>query len=272
MRSVRFASEQLALVHRETLSTNCHNLTDVIVCCDIYNEDDYYENDDNDENNCFTTELYAFLKNNPHIETDDIVLPKLTTLTLQWREIENEFLLALMKARSVVQLDLRGCEFKVPILSQIAALCPQLKKLDLSEYPDPVFSGSAVNTLLERCTQLRTVHLSGDGIPHFVFSSAAIRNLTTLEFDGNPAVMEQNLATIAANGDCLEKLLINRRYKPTHDTLCNLMNGCLNMKELRIWVPLEPGASIPEYLTGTHWEKIMPGLHIDLVVVYTGSL
>ena len=143
-----------------------------------------------------------------------------------------------------------------------------LHTLLLSTYSffEPVFSGDAINTLLQCCIQLCTVHLAGSDIAPFVFSPKALRNLTNLEIDCNLAT-QQNVATICANGASLQRLRIIGTYEPTPDTVSNLVNGCPNLRELTLVVPLDPVESIPEYLTGAHWEKIRPGLRIDLFVV-----
>eukprot|EP01032_Pedospumella_encystans_P012401 gene12401-14352_t len=271
---------------------------------DVENADDV-----NDDNNCFTPELCALLKNNANIESlcfamqheefmttipfirsseDIAMLPKLITLTLQWRLIEDESILALMNARSVIQLNLRGCKFKVPILSQIAALCPQLEKLDLAAalgVTDDILGEvttlcphivkldisdnrwiTDAGVLHMRCAQLRTVHLAGSDIAPFVFSPKALRNLTNLEIDCNLATV-QNVATISTNGASLQRLRMIGTYEPTPDTVFKLVNGCPSLRELSMIVPLDPVESIPEYLTGAHWENIRPGLRIDLFVV-----
>ena len=74
----------------------------------------------------------------------------------------------------------------------------------------PLFSADAINTLLERCTHLRTLHLrerSTDMLP-FSFNSAAVCNLTTLAIGGD-TVTEQNIAIIGTHGLNLQVLEID---------------------------------------------------------------
>lgn len=131
--------------------------------------------------------------------------------------------------------------------------------LDYSFGTETPFSGDAVNILMERCTQLQLISVIGRCTTPLVLSPAAIRNISTFYFYGQPA-MEQNLATIGANGDCIEELAVFGDYAYTHDSLLNLVNGCPNLKQLM--VQHRPYTNIPEYLKTAYWSEIRPNLRI----------
>ena len=80
------------------------------------------------------------------------------------------------------------------------------------------FSAGAINTLLERCTHLRTVNLLDYGssdTPPFIFSAQAISNLTTLYITGNIGA-DNNLVAIGLYGVNIEELTIDRCYDCEH--------------------------------------------------------
>jgi len=173
-----------------------------------------------------------------------------------------------------IVLNLKGLQFlnieDVGDLTDLSLVCiythcaSTLHTLSLNSYNTGVpFSGEAVNILLERCTQLRIIYAPRRCTTPLVLSPAAIRNLTTLHFYGNPA-MEQNLATIGANGDCMQDLAVFGDYAYTHDSLLNLVNGCPNLKYLTVQHRPLPCAYILEYLKTAYWSEIRPNLRMGV--------
>ena len=133
----------------------------------------------------------------------------------------------------------------------------------------PRFSTEAINALLERCTQLRTLHLYDcrnrlfrsytNNAPLFTFSAPAIRNLTTLVLDGE-VVTDENLAIIGTHGVHLQVLVVESDYKHTQEVLAHVVNGCSHLKQLQYNLRHEHGANIPEVLSPAYWMKHKPGL------------
>eukprot|EP01032_Pedospumella_encystans_P013721 gene13721-15778_t len=97
--------------------------------------------------------------------------------------------------------------------------------LDFQSINRPTYSAGAINTFLEHCTKLSTLHIYGNcegtRTTPFIFAPAAICNLNTLAIGGN-IVSEQSLAVIlkhAANMLVLEIDSVQRSAVTVLDTL-----------------------------------------------------
>lgn len=125
------------------------------------------------------------------------------------------------------------------------------------------FSAGAINELLERCTQLRTlyIHLFNNWLltaTPFVLLPAAIRNLTYLVLRGR-AASDENLPVVSTCAVNLQVLrLIRKNESYTHDALAAIVNGCPSLRELYFW----PFTCL--YLP-SYWMHIRPGLHVDFI-------
>lgn len=134
IRSVKF-EDSITPAQEELVKKHCHNLTHV-----EFRNEEYRP-----------PTLWTILKTNPHIERlnllhyhnfnkcrpfcrsfEGIVLPKLSSLTLQDYQISNGMVLDVIKRKGIVQLDLSYCHILSSIFLQIARLCPQLKIVKLA--------------------------------------------------------------------------------------------------------------------------------------------
>lgn len=120
-----------------------------------------------------------------------------------------------------------------------------------------------VNTLPERCIQLRNCYLYDHWHDSraLILTPDAVCNLTTLVLRGG-VVSEQNLATIGKYGVHLQMLIIDDSYEYTYESLSNLVNGCPQLVELYYVLLHDFTLPIPEELTSAYWTEIRPQLCI----------
>ena len=126
-----------------------------------------------------------------------------------------------------------------------------------------LFSADAINTLLERCTPLRTLHLrkrSTVTVP-FTFNSAAVCNLTTLTIGGD-IVTERNIAIIGTHGVNLQVLEVES--KRAYEALFSIVSGCPNLRKICYDLRCEEDTSIPENFLRASRETIRPGLQVTV--------
>lgn len=127
------------------------------------------------------------------------------------------------------------------------------------------FSAYAINTLLERCTKLRTVYLNDKckGTSPFVFNPAAVHNLTTLAI-GCDIVSDENFAIIRTHAANLQVLEIDSQY--VHYTLVDLVNSCPRLTKIHFNLSSQCDANrrIPNILTPAYWKNIRPGVLVSL--------
>lgn len=95
---------------------------------------------------------------------------------------------------------------------------------------------AAINTILQRCTKLRTLYLYDDSeTSDIVLSPDAVSNLTTLVLYGKIAC-DENLATIGTYGTNLQVLVLDVFCDNTftYDVLVGLVRDCSSLQELHI--------------------------------------
>ena len=132
---------------------------------------------------------------------------------------------------------------------------------------DPVFTTAAVNTLLNRCTQLRVLHFEEGTLeynpdPDIRFLPESLGKLTTLALSGG--VCMQNLSVVAKYAVNLEVLYI---FDFTRESLMEVWNGCPKLKELFFFLRSdyeEPNVHFCEIFLFAMdlWMKLRPGLVI----------
>ena len=135
----------------------------------------------------------------------------------------------------------------------------------------PMYSAEAVNTLLQRCTQLRTVHFEENHYsmpipPGIDLLPASLSNITTLVLDG--VTCEKTLPIVAEYATNLKVLYI---ADYTRRSLMPLWNGCPSLREL--YICFKPDMDEKERLdddfsefvlfTMDAWMKVRPGLLIQ---------
>ena len=137
---------------------------------------------------------------------------------------------------------------------------------------NPTFSAGCVNTLLERCSQLHTLHIydryEGSTPFTFTFSSCTLCNLTTLAIGGY-IVSDRNLAIIGTHGVNLQVLEIDSQY--VHESIFGLANSHPKLRELHYDFRCAYNVNIPENLVRASRENVRPGLLVTLKSVQNGS-
>eukprot|EP01032_Pedospumella_encystans_P018368 gene18368-20912_t len=125
---------------------------------------------------------------------------------------------------------------------------------------------SAVNNFLEHCTQLRVFYYRYR--KGFVFTPAAVCNLTTLILDGG-VVCKQNLAIISQYGVHLHTLLVGEITTYSRDSLLRLVQGCPRLRRFYYELEAIDMHNIDDYDSNTRqfalafmdlWMKLKPGL------------
>eukprot|EP01032_Pedospumella_encystans_P018495 gene18495-21054_t len=125
---------------------------------------------------------------------------------------------------------------------------------------------SAVNNLLEHCTQLRGFYYRYR--KRFVFTLAAVCNLTTLVLDGG-VVCKQNLAIISQYGVNLHTLLVGEITTYSRGSLLALVQGCPRLRRFYYELEAIDMHNIDDCDSNTRqfalafmdlWMKLKPGL------------
>ena len=125
---------------------------------------------------------------------------------------------------------------------------------------------SALNSLLEHCTQLRVFYYRYR--KRFVFIPAAVRNLITLVLDGG-VVSKQNLAIISQYGVNLHTLLVGEITTYSRASLLALVQGCPRLQRFYYELEVIDMHNIDDYDSNTRqfalafmdlWMKLKPGL------------
>ena len=134
----------------------------------------------------------------------------------------------------------------------------------------PTFGASAITNLIERCTQLHTMHIYDwykNTIP-LTFPSSAVYHLTSLVI-GGAIVTEQNVTVIATHAANLQVLEIDSEQ--VHETIFDLANSHPKLRELHYDFRCAYKVSIPEKLVRASRENVRPGLLVTLKSVQSGS-
>lgn len=135
---------------------------------------------------------------------------------------------------------------------------------------DRQFSAAGINTMLERCTQLRTLYLHDrserleDATP-ISLTPTAVSHLTTLVLSGY-AVSDQNLATIGKYGTNLRILVLDKYHTHTTELLSGLVHGCPCLRELHYKLSYRQSKGVFE-LTPAFLMQIKPGLRVELIEI-----
>ena len=134
------------------------------------------------------------------------------------------------------------------------------------EIEETSHDASAINNLLERCTQLRVFYYRYK--KSFVFTPAAVCNLTTLVLDGG-VVCKQNLAIISQYGVHLHTLLVGEITTYSRASLLALVQGCPRLRRFYYELEAIDLHNIDDYDSNTRqfalafmdlWMKLKPGL------------
>ncbi len=127
-------------------------------------------------------------------------------------------------------------------------------------------ASSAVNHLLEHCTQLRVFHYRSQ--KSIAFTPGAVGHLTTLVLDGG-VVCQKNLLTISKYGVNLHTLFVGEITTFSRISLLALVQGCPRLRRFYYELEAIDMHNIDDYDVNTRqfalafmdlWMKLKPGL------------